>query len=126
MFLVAPDAHRTRRAAKLCDDCELTEIHVRVAPDADCREPPATALRSATKSEPVGTVAMIICSCNVLSDLEVKIAVAASKPPRTIGRLFRYLGCTAQCGRCGPSIKGIVDEARRPANAHRGGLLPTR
>jgi bacterioferritin-associated ferredoxin len=53
---------------------------------------------------------MIICSCNVVSDHEVRIAVAASKPLRTIGRLFRYLGCTAQCGRCAPSIKRIMDE----------------
>jgi len=66
---------------------------------------------------------MIICSCNVISDHEVRIALA-SKPLRTIGGLFRYLGCTAQCGRCARSIKRIMDEPRRPANADRGALKP--
>jgi bacterioferritin-associated ferredoxin len=50
---------------------------------------------------------MIICSCNILSDREVRLAVTASEPLRTIGGLFRYLGCTAQCGRCAHSIKRI-------------------
>jgi bacterioferritin-associated ferredoxin len=53
---------------------------------------------------------MIICSCNVLSDHEVRIALADSKPVRTVGRLFLYLGCFAQCGRCAQSIKRIMDE----------------
>jgi bacterioferritin-associated ferredoxin len=62
---------------------------------------------------------MIICSCNVLSDHEVRLAAATSKPPRTIAGLFRHLGCTAQCGRCAQSIKGIMDEPHRPAYTSR-------
>jgi bacterioferritin-associated ferredoxin len=58
---------------------------------------------------------MIICSCNVVSDHEVRTAMASGAPPRTTGELFRYLGCSAQCGRCARSIKQILDE--RPANA---------
>jgi bacterioferritin-associated ferredoxin len=69
---------------------------------------------------------MMICSCNVLSDHEVRFAVAANNPLRTIGRLFRYLGCTAQCGRCAQSIKRIRDELDHSLDAHGGGLLPTR
>jgi bacterioferritin-associated ferredoxin len=71
---------------------------------------------------------MIICSCNVISDHEVRIALA-SKPLRTIGGLFRYLGCTAQCGRCARSIKRIMDEPRRietpisPAASHKKGQV---
>jgi bacterioferritin-associated ferredoxin len=61
---------------------------------------------------------MIICSCNVLSDHEVRIA-ADGNPLRTVGGLFRYLGCTAQCGRCAQSIKRIMDEL----HCHRGVLL---
>ena len=53
---------------------------------------------------------MIICSCNVFSDHEVRTAVAVGAPPRTTGELFRYLGCSAQCGRCAWSIKAIMDE----------------
>jgi bacterioferritin-associated ferredoxin len=52
---------------------------------------------------------MIICSCNVFSDHEVRTAVAVGAPPRTTGELFRYLGCSAQCGRCAWSIKAIMD-----------------
>jgi bacterioferritin-associated ferredoxin len=53
---------------------------------------------------------MIICSCNVFSDNEVRTAVAVGAPPRTTGELFRYLGCSARCGRCAWSIKAIMDE----------------
>jgi bacterioferritin-associated ferredoxin len=69
---------------------------------------------------------MIICSCNVLSDHEVRIAMATSNPPRTIAGLCRYLGYTAQCGRCVQSIKRIMDEPQPPANEHRSGSYPTR
>jgi bacterioferritin-associated ferredoxin len=55
-------------------------------------------------------VSMIICSCNVLSDHEVRTAIATGAPPRTTGEFFRYFGCIAQCGRCARSIKEIMDE----------------
>jgi bacterioferritin-associated ferredoxin len=71
---------------------------------------------------------MIICSCNVLSDHEVRIAMSTAAPPRTTGEFFRYLGCIAQCGRCAWSpyssaalrhdlerVRGIWDECQ----AHR-------
>jgi bacterioferritin-associated ferredoxin len=80
------------------------------------KSPPSVSAPPA-KSEAVGAVAMIICSCNVLSDHEVKIAVAASKPLRTVGRLFLYLGCAAQCGRCAQSIKRIMDATDHPIDA---------
>jgi bacterioferritin-associated ferredoxin len=53
---------------------------------------------------------MIICSCNVVSDHEVRIAMVAEAPPRTPGQLYRCLGFTAQCGRCTSSIKRIMRE----------------
>jgi bacterioferritin-associated ferredoxin len=53
---------------------------------------------------------MIICSYNVVSDHEVRTAIATGAPPRTTGDLFRCLGCSAQCGRCARSIKRIMDE----------------
>ena len=55
---------------------------------------------------------MIICSCNVLSDDEVRNAVAASDlPPRTAGEVYGCLGCSPQCGRCARTIRRIMDEA---------------
>jgi bacterioferritin-associated ferredoxin len=57
---------------------------------------------------------MIICSCNVVSDHDVRIAMRTGAPPRTTGEFFRYLGCTAQCGRCARSIKWIMEEPSTP------------
>jgi bacterioferritin-associated ferredoxin len=55
---------------------------------------------------------MIICSCNVLSDDEVRTALAGPDlPPRTAGQVYGCLGCSPQCGRCARTIKRIMDEA---------------
>jgi len=54
---------------------------------------------------------MIVCSCNVLSDHDVRTAVAAPDAPRTAGQVYGCLGCSAQCGRCARTIKRIMDEA---------------
>jgi bacterioferritin-associated ferredoxin len=53
---------------------------------------------------------MIVCSCNVLTDHEVRSAVTTSAP-RTTGQVYGCLGCSAQCGRCARSIRKIMDEA---------------
>ncbi|HEX9591576.1 MAG TPA: (2Fe-2S)-binding protein [Bradyrhizobium sp.] len=55
---------------------------------------------------------MIICSCNVLSDHDVRrVMTAAASQPRTASDLYGCLGCSAQCGRCARTIKRIMDEA---------------
>jgi bacterioferritin-associated ferredoxin len=55
---------------------------------------------------------MIVCSCNVLTDHDVRNAVSVAQlPPRTPGQVYGCLGCSAQCGRCARTIKQIVDEA---------------
>ena len=53
---------------------------------------------------------MIVCSCNVLSDHQVRHAVAATTP-RTAGQVYGCLGCSARCGRCARTIRKIMDEA---------------
>lgn len=53
---------------------------------------------------------MIVCSCNVLSDKDVRKACHADRP-RTAGEVYGCLGCSAQCGRCARTIKKIMDEA---------------
>ncbi len=53
---------------------------------------------------------MIICSCNVLSDHDVRNAVAKDLP-RSAGQVYGCLGCSAQCGRCVRTIRKIMDEA---------------
>jgi len=55
---------------------------------------------------------MIVCSCNVLSDHDVRHAVnSADDLPRSAKQLYGCLGCSAECGRCARTIKGIIDEA---------------
>ena len=53
---------------------------------------------------------MIVCSCNVLSDHEVRRAVNTAAP-RTASQVYGCLGCSAQCGRCARTICKIMDEA---------------
>ena len=53
---------------------------------------------------------MIVCSCNVLTDHDVRGAVQ-SAAPRTTGQVYGCLGCSAQCGHCARSIRKIMDEA---------------
>jgi bacterioferritin-associated ferredoxin len=52
---------------------------------------------------------MIICSCNVLSDNEVR-TVASTATCRTTSYVYGCLGCSAQCGRCTRTIRKIMDE----------------
>ena len=53
---------------------------------------------------------MIVCSCNVLTDHEVRRAINASAP-HTTAEVYGCLGCSAQCGRCARTIRAIMDEA---------------
>jgi bacterioferritin-associated ferredoxin len=55
---------------------------------------------------------MIVCSCNVLSDHDVRHAVStADSLPRSAKQLYGCLGCSAECGRCARTIKTIIDDA---------------
>lgn len=53
---------------------------------------------------------MIVCSCNVLSDRDVRTAVAADARRRSPGQVYYGLGCGMPCGRCAPTIRRIIDE----------------
>jgi bacterioferritin-associated ferredoxin len=55
---------------------------------------------------------MIVCSCNILSDDDVRNAVNASEDlPRNARQIYGCLGCSAECGRCARTIKAIIDDA---------------
>ena len=60
---------------------------------------------------------MIVCSCNVLSDQDVRAAVATEARPRSAGQVYGCLGCSPQCGRCATTIRRIMDEALDSAAA---------
>jgi bacterioferritin-associated ferredoxin len=55
---------------------------------------------------------MIVCSCNVFSDHQVRDACANSGPVRTPGEIYRCLGCSPQCGRCARTIRAILDQVQ--------------
>jgi bacterioferritin-associated ferredoxin len=54
---------------------------------------------------------MIVCSCNVLTDHDVRSTLKTEQTPRTAGQVYGCLGCSAQCGRCARTIRRIMDEA---------------
>jgi len=66
---------------------------------------------------------MIVCSCNVLSDHDVRNAVSAiGDLPRNAKQVYGCLGCSAECGRCARTIKTIIDEALGPCAKKACGL----
>lgn len=68
------------------------------------------------KHHPLDPLAlMIVCSCNVLSDHDVRNAVnAGGSVTRNAKQVYGCLGCSAECGRCARTIKAIIDEALGP------------
>ena len=60
---------------------------------------------------------MIVCSCNVFSDQDVRSAVKTTENVRSAGQVYGCLGCSPQCGRCATTIRRIMDEALEGAAA---------
>ncbi|MGA2945292.1 MAG: (2Fe-2S)-binding protein [Xanthobacteraceae bacterium] len=54
---------------------------------------------------------MIVCSCNVFSDQDVRSTLSGESTPRTTCQVYHCLGCSAQCGRCARTIHRIMKEA---------------
>ena len=52
---------------------------------------------------------MIVCSCNVFSDNQVRSVVAKEARRPRMSEVYAGLGCSAQCGRCAHTIKRIMD-----------------
>ena len=68
---------------------------------------------------------MIVCSCNVLSDAQVRSAIASEAPRLRMSRVYASLGCTAQCGRCVRTIKAMLEEISRLVTPERRISKPT-
>ena len=56
---------------------------------------------------------MIICSCNVLSDGQVRSAVANAAARLRMSDVYASLSCAAKCGRCAHTIKTLLEEVRQ-------------
>jgi bacterioferritin-associated ferredoxin len=53
---------------------------------------------------------VIICSCNVLSDGQVRSAIATAVSSAQMRGVYASLGCVAKCGRCAHTIKIILQD----------------
>jgi bacterioferritin-associated ferredoxin len=53
---------------------------------------------------------MIVCSCNVLTDQDVRSTLSGANAVRTVGEIYGCLGCSVVCGRCARTIRRILDE----------------
>jgi bacterioferritin-associated ferredoxin len=69
---------------------------------------------------------MIVCSCNVFSDNEIRRAMASAVRPPRVSQVYACLGYARQCGRCARTIRKIMHEAcaapvinPAPGQAHR-------
>ncbi len=67
---------------------------------------------------------MIVCSCNVFTDHDVRSTLAGGAVPRTTCQVYHCLGCSAQCGRCARTIRRIMDEALAAAETNCCGAAP--
>jgi bacterioferritin-associated ferredoxin len=52
--------------------------------------------------------AMIVRSCNVLTDQDVRSTLSGTDAVRTTSQVYACLGCSVQCGRCTRTIRRIV------------------
>jgi bacterioferritin-associated ferredoxin len=55
---------------------------------------------------------MIVCSCNVISDGDVRAVIGPRPAASSTAQVYRGLGHEPQCGRCAGSIRKIMDEGR--------------
>jgi bacterioferritin-associated ferredoxin len=53
---------------------------------------------------------VIVCSCNVLSDAQVKSAIAGAASRPRMSCIYSSLGCAARCGRCAHTIKTLLEQ----------------
>jgi bacterioferritin-associated ferredoxin len=61
---------------------------------------------------------MIVCSCNVISDGDVRACLnGGAGSPRTPAEVYRCLGCSPECGHCARTIRAVMDRALAEAEA---------
>lgn len=52
---------------------------------------------------------MIICSCNFLTDTEIRNCINATERP-TVSQIFKLLNKQPDCGTCVKTIKSLINE----------------
>jgi bacterioferritin-associated ferredoxin len=54
---------------------------------------------------------MIICSCNVLSEREVRAIIESSDGSTAAREVYRRLGRAAECDRCARTIRAMIGQS---------------
>jgi bacterioferritin-associated ferredoxin len=54
---------------------------------------------------------MIVCSCNLLTDADIRASIATLNGARRVCEVYASLGCTAKCGGCAGTICALISEA---------------
>jgi bacterioferritin-associated ferredoxin len=55
---------------------------------------------------------MIVCSCNVLTDVDIRASIATLDGPTRVCDVYASLGCAAKCGGCAGTICALISEAK--------------
>jgi len=58
---------------------------------------------------------MIICSCNIISDHDIREVVSTGDELCSAAQVYDCLGCTVRCGLCSHSVRQILEEHPRSA-----------
>ncbi|GAC1336138.1 MAG: hypothetical protein NVSMB26_22180 [Beijerinckiaceae bacterium] len=73
--------------------------------------------REGCETSPRGYL-MIVCSCNILSDGDVRACLNPGPGcPRTPAQVYQCLGCSPECGRCARTLRAIISDALGSAAA---------
>ncbi len=56
---------------------------------------------------------MIVCSCNVISDHDIRGVASSGDELCSAAQIYGCLGCTVRCGLCSHSVRRILEE-RQP------------
>jgi bacterioferritin-associated ferredoxin len=54
---------------------------------------------------------MIVCSCNVLTDVAIRASIATLDAPARVCDVYASLGCAPKCGGCAGTICALISEA---------------
>jgi bacterioferritin-associated ferredoxin len=55
---------------------------------------------------------MIVCSCNVLTDVAIRRSIAKMDGPTRVCDVYASLGCAPKCGGCVGTICALISETK--------------
>jgi bacterioferritin-associated ferredoxin len=100
---------------------ELSDRYRRMCRKLLISAPDPAIWRSHDPRMPEGALRTIICSCNVISDHDVREAVlSADAELCSIAQVYNWLGRLMHCGRCFRSVRRILQERHSSVGRYRG------